>query len=311
MPHPGLLAAALGLAFVPWLTNSLRLWMWSRFVGFPLSLPVCLRVFLGSILASAVTPTATGGALFKWGLIVREGVPAETGVTLMTIDTVEDALFFAVALPLAFLFGAARLADRAALGQLLTRAGTGAGEALLIGAATLLALVFLVAAARRGWAGKQAGALAARMLGGLARTRADIGRVFSLIGREGKLLFAAGLALTAVQWTARYSVAALVILALGGPAEPLLFGAMQWLVFAVSSVVPTPGGIGAIEAAYLLLYAPFLGDGLLTASLGLWRLILFYLPIAVAALLFFLLERRAAKPERAGEDEHGPCRRSA
>ena len=44
----------------------------------------------------------------------------------------------------------------------------------------------------------------------------------------------------------------------GGVMLPLLYWALQWLTFTFSTMVPTPGGVGGSEAAFLLLYAPFI-----------------------------------------------------
>lgn len=288
LAHPGALPLCLLLAALPWGLSSLRLHLWSRFIGHPIAYRGCLRIVLGSILAAAVTPTATGATLFKWGLIAREGVPAESGVTLVTIETVEDMLFFALVLPIAFGLGAALALRSLGIGEIVR---SEAGTAVVLLSAALAALWLVARLARAGRLGRAARRLEASSRALAGKAIADIGRVFRLIARRGKGLFAFAMATTALQWTARYSVAALVIHALGGPSNPLLFGALQWLVFTFGALAPTPGGMGALEGAFALLYAPFLPRALLVPAAALWRLALFYVPLGFAAPLFLLLQR--------------------
>jgi len=288
--HPELLALALALAMVDWVTNSLRLRMWSRFTGHPLRFLACLRIFLGGILASAATPTATGATVFKGMFLAEEGVPGPAAVSLVAIETVEDILFFLLFLPVAFALGAGTVLHLLAGGQ-LDRGLEAMLAVLFVLVGTVLLLRVIWVAAARGLFGNRGRSRAERVRGAIARTWQDVVRVYGLIVRRGKARFALGMLLTTIQWGARYSVAALVVAALGGPFRPFLFAGLQWLVFTFATVVPTPGGTGALEAAFALFYAPFLRLPLLASSVALWRLILFYVPIALAALVFLWLQR--------------------
>ena len=110
----------------------------------------------------------------------------------------------------------------------------------------------------------------------LARTRRrlrngwrDARGVFLLIARRGKARFALSLSLTAVQWSARYSVISALVAFLGAPMQPVLFWLLQWVVFTLMSFIPTPGAAGGAEAAFYFIYAPFLPHriiGLATAA---------------------------------------------
>ena len=292
--HPELLALALGLAMVDWVTNSLRLRLWSRFTGHPLPLLDCLRVFLGSILASAATPTATGATVFKGMFLAEEGVPGPAAVSLVAIETVEDILFFLLFLPVAFVLGAGTLLDLLAGGQ-LDRGLEALFVVLLVLLGTVVILRVTWIAAARGVFGRRGRSRAERVRGAIERAWQDVIRVCGLIVRRGKARFALGMLFTTIQWSARYSVAALIVAALGGPFRPFLFAGLQWLVFTFATIVPTPGGTGALEAAFALFYAPFLRLPLLASSVALWRLILFYVPIALAALAFMWLQRTRAR----------------
>ena len=52
-------------------------------------------------LGSAISPTAVGGGFFKWGMLVQRGVTPGTAASLTTYPIIEDAIFFAISLPLA------------------------------------------------------------------------------------------------------------------------------------------------------------------------------------------------------------------
>lgn len=107
-----------------------------------------------------------------------------------------------------------------------------------------------------------------------------------LAAREGRGWFALTFLLSAVQWIARYSVATVIVFALGGALEPVLYWVLGWLTYAVASPAPTPGAAGATEATFLLLHSPFVPREILPLTSSVWRLLLFYAPATLAALAY-------------------------
>ena len=290
-------ALAVALAFVSWVTNTIRLRLWTRFLGHRIPLRECLRLYLAGLLGSALTPTAAGGGALKWGLLVKQGVPSSSAASLLALETVEDGLFFAVTIPLAIAVGAAAgvdaLQEVAVLGgqHAAVTAVTAVGALVAVAAVAALAVVAVV----RGWLGTRVRRWGVR---GIARVRRalrdfvrEIREVLHLVGRRGKGTFAATLTLTAIQWSARYSVVTAVLAFFGVPVRPLTYGALQWGVFTLSSVVPTPGGAGGAEAAFAALYSPFVPADVLGSATALWRLVLFYVPLTVACGVFLVLNR--------------------
>ena len=79
-PTVKVLAIALGL--LPWLTNTLRLYIWARFLGHHLRLRDCFQMTLAVDLGSAISPTAVGGGFFKWGMLVQRGVSPGSAASL-------------------------------------------------------------------------------------------------------------------------------------------------------------------------------------------------------------------------------------
>ncbi|MBC7985732.1 MAG: flippase-like domain-containing protein [Sphingomonadaceae bacterium] len=296
--RPSLIFVAIGLAFVPWITNIIRMAIWCRFLEIPLSLRQNARVMLGTVLGNAITPTATGSTVIRWGFLVNEGVPADRATTVITVQTAEDTVVIFGTMGVALTI-ATMIELPAAFRSFEWISGTVDSTLLALGfVAGLVALLCLLAGgARGGWFGARVKDWVARAMARLAEGIANVRRDWGLILRHGKSVVAASMALAVLQWIARYSVATAVIGFAGAQMLPLLYLGLQWLVFTFSTVVPTPGGMGGTEAAFLLLYAPFVPPDRLGPVMVIWRLVLFYGPVLIAALIFMGLRGRAdARP---------------
>jgi uncharacterized protein (TIRG00374 family) len=287
------LLAALALTLVPWITGSLRLLVWSRFLGHRVPPIELLRMTLVVDLGSAVSPTAIGGEAFRWGMLVRHGVKPGQAAALALMPKFEDAVFFALALPTAVVWTAAwRLPVVASSTRLLSE-----NVLTVLGIAALITGIawILGRGALRGHAGGRARALGLRVWGRtrrrLRRALHDARAAFALIMDRGKARFALTLTLTALHWIARYSVITALALFLGVPFDPVLFWLLQWVVFTMMSFVPTPGAAGGAEVAFTAVYATLLPSGFIGLATAAWRLFTFYVPVGLAALLFPLLGR--------------------
>lgn len=300
---PGLLLVAAAIAFVPMLANSLRFALWGRFLGVGLGFRGGLKVVTGTMVTNSITPSAAGGMPIKMLFLINEGVPARRAATLISLQTAEDTLVMTSLAALCLTLSGFQLVDF--LGRqpgLINEIET--DLALLAGiVGGVLALVAALAAAVA--AGLMGAGPRARAAALLARARDFGGHVVSDwlgVMRRGKGMALANLALALAQWLARFSMAGIVLAAFGQDWHPALYWLLQYLVQSISSVVPTPGGAGGAEAGFLLLFAPFVAAGVLVAAMSTWRLIFFYLPLAGAALVFFLLQRAA----RLRSDETDP-----
>lgn len=298
----GYLVLAMVLGLVPWLTNSLRLLMWTRFLGHRLSFRDAFQMTLAVDLGSAISPTAVGGSFFKWGMLVQRGVSPGAAASLTTFPIIEDGVFFAIAIPIAIYLTASW-----DLPVFVTLAGRFREHALIV-------LVVAAAIALLTWA-----AIRAILLGGLgsrtqrrgatfltklrrrvAKTWRDARGVFRLILLKGKWRFALSLSLTGIQWTARYSVISALAAFLGADVQPVLFWLLQWVVFTLMAMIPTPGATGGAEAAFFLLYSPFLPSRVIGLATAGWRFLTFYFQLGLAAILFFFLNAAAGGPSFAG-----------
>jgi uncharacterized protein (TIRG00374 family) len=291
---PGYLAFAAILAVAPWFTDALRMLVWSRFFGRADAYTELLKVVIGAELGAAVVPPALGTVPVKVGLLMRLGFPGGTAFSLASLSSLEDWVFYLIAVPAAIAISASNEIP-AVLGTfavwrpgLLIAAG-----ALVLLAAVLYALRWLrrkyVSPGRSG-PGPRSG-----LREKIRNAARDFLGAWRLIARKGKSRFAATLALTAVQWICRYSVITVLLAGMGVEARPVLFFALQVVLFGLITVVPTPGGVGGAEAAFYLLYRPFIPAGLMGVVTAGWRFVTFYFLIVVALLAWTLFAGRSEK----------------
>ncbi len=312
---PGFLVLAVVLAFFPWFADSLRLRLWASVVGATLSGASALRVVVGTELGSAATPTAVGGLPVKVALLAESGLPAQRGFALALLKSLEDAVFFLLALPLVLLFlGPARpahLNELAASWSGWVRGSLFESGWPVLGAAALgLVLVGLVvgAVARRRRAGG-GGRRLRRWVEGRRRFR-DFHATWSLMAGAPRPLAALSFGLTALQWGARYSALTALVWGLGIPVDPLLFWLLQWVVFTSMTLVPTPGGSGGAEVIFALVYGPLLPPTAVGWLVLGWRTLTFHLLLVAGSAVFALLQWRASTDHlpRAGRGT-GPRKR--
>lgn len=293
---PGLLLLAAAIAFVPMLANSLRFALWSRFLGLGLGFRGGLKVVTGTMITNSITPSAAGGVPIKVLFLIGQGVTPRRAATLISLQTAEDVLVLSAMVTMCLAFSGFQLVDF--LSQqpgLLERFEASVVLAGWIAMGGLAALAGLSAAIASGLLGAR---LRTRVAGIVTRVRSFSGHVVGdwlRVLRRGKGVALVNLVLALAQWLARFSMAGIVLAAFGEAWHPALYWLLQYMVQSISSVVPTPGGAGGAEAGFLLLFAPFVARSVLVPAMSAWRLIFFYLPLAGAALVFFLLHRAARR----------------
>lgn len=287
----GYLALAVGLALLPWLTNSLRLLIWGRFLGQRLSFRDAFQMTLAVDLGSAVSPTMVGGNFFKWGMLVQRGMSPGAAVSLTTFPMIEDGVFFAIAIPIAIVYSAAW--DLPIFQRLAERFEANVGPAVLMAGAIALLTWLVVRAALVGGLGSRTRQRSVRLIARVRRktrrTWRDARDVYHLIITRGKSRFLLSFGLTAIQWGARYSVVSALIAFLGVPVQPVLFWMLQWVVFTLMTFIPTPGAAGGAEAAFFFIYSAFVPQRVIGLATAGWRFLTFYLLLALASIIFFLL----------------------
>lgn len=284
---PGYILLAMLLCIAPWFTGSLRILLWSTFLGRRLPYGEAFRIVLGAELGAAISPPLIGGGVVKVGMLMQKGFPVSAALSLAALEGMGEGLFFLIMVPLALTLSSSW--DLPVIQGLLTGIRHAslwmfpAGSAVACGALLVLAI-------------PRSRALIMRFppVARLAARAASAYHYSVLTGRtvllSGKQVFALAFLLTAVSWICRYSVISLLLMSLGLPAHPLLFMALQVLVFALMSFIPTPGGAGAAEAIFYLLYQPFLAAGSIGAVTMGWRFLTFYFLLLLAAALFLCMK---------------------
>lgn len=102
------LAAAVVFSVMPIMTHSLRLLVWMRFLGYAPTWAEAVRVALGTELGRAVSPPLIGGSVIKSAMLISMGVSPAKTASVAALETLEDGLFFILAIPAALLTSAPR-----------------------------------------------------------------------------------------------------------------------------------------------------------------------------------------------------------
>ena len=296
------LYVAIVIALVPWITNSLRILIWARFLERRMGFGDALRITVGAEISASVLPTSTGSEVLRLGMLMQCGLSSGQAASVVTLGYLEDLVFFAVALPVCVVLS--RAWELPVIRSLAGRVDVGA-PGVALGAVAVVAAVALLwrllLAGRLGRRGRHwSRRFAAKTRGRLRHTWRDFRGVYGRVIRHGKLRFALTLSITALQWACRYSVATAFAYYLGYRVDPLLFFVLQWSIFTLMLFIPTPGASGGAEAAFLLVYSALLPGrviGLVTAG---WRFLTFYLPLALGSLMFAGMNLHAARRRRAG-----------
>lgn len=310
LKQPEFLWLVAGLVFVPMLANSVRLAIWARFLDTSLGFRGSLKVISGTMVANSVTPSATGGMPIKLLFLMGEGVDSRRSVALISFQAAEDAfLLFGMLLGCLGITGFAMFEFFSSDPELLARLDASLRTASMVVLWVLVTLALLAMGVAGGLMGNRVRNWAKNFSRKAKGWILQIGEDWLTVFKRGKSVAIINLGFSALQWIVRFSIAGLVLAAFGVEWQPALFWLLQYLVQSISSIVPTPGGAGGAEAAFLLLFAPFVAMGILVPAMSTWRLLHFYLPLVGAALTFFLLhrsDRAKAKAKALKETELAP-----
>ncbi len=290
--------ALAGMVILPWLADTLRVQIWLRFLNKRERFTDVFRMTLATEMASAMSPAAIGGSGAKLGWMISRGLAPGVASSIMALNAIEDTIFFALALPLALLLSSAA-SDDAALekmwNMLLERDLTSSRSIsfMLIGA------IMLYLAVRITWK-LLPSSWQARVKGWKEKTKQQFvlaKQTMRLMIAQGRWRFVATVLLSGLHWGCRFSMLTVLLAGLHYAVDPFNFFASQWLVFMLMKLVPSPGGTGGAELAFLFFYRSMLPENLLGLLVGAWRVLTFTLPVGLATLLFLGLMRWQAEHE--------------
>jgi uncharacterized protein (TIRG00374 family) len=281
---PVYIVMAMVLSVVPWFTGSLRLFLWSRFVKGNIRYQDTFKIVISAELGAAISPPMIGGNAVKIGMLMRQGFSGGAAMSLTLLENLEDCIFFICMVPIALTMSSSWNLPivKSVIGRIEHAPLWG-----MLGALCVIACIIVVVA-------RQSEGLLQRFP--LVRTFTDrvkasyknFSATYHSIIREGKGMLALTMLLTSLQWICRYSVVTLVFMSLGIATQPVLFMALQVIVFALMTFVPTPGGAGGAEAMFSLLYRTLVPEGAIGVVTTCWRFLTFYFLLLLASLLFLL-----------------------
>jgi glycosyltransferase 2 family protein len=277
----------LGMLFLAWASIGARVLLNARALGYRISYKQAWIIGLSSEFGVAASPAGMGGAAVRMSLLRKFGVPLSAGTTITGADIVMDMLFFALLFPV----GVYIIATDPAWSGLLQsmRRFPLLAAALILAPVGALILTLLIRGGRladdlhaltRGTALGQRARLGARLRVFRMKLR-SYGRdtlaaaQFMYRRRKGVLLL--NLALASLQWSCRYGVLPVILLALNADRNPFPLMLIQGLLFSISLLLVIPGGGGGIELLALFLLPLFVPKGLIGLVLFLWRVFTYYL----------------------------------
>ncbi len=276
------LLLAMLLTLVPLLGHTIRTIMWTRFLGYRIGLVKLIKIVLANELAASITPTAIGGAPLKIAMLVQTGVRTGAAACVATLPTLEDTLFFIVAVPIAMTISSTwshpvfnLISEGVDLHWVLPCLIVG-----LIGGAGLALLCRRAGVKIRRWEGLQKQ---------LKAVGTDFLNVCRMIGGTGKSRFVLSIIIAGIQWVCRNAVAAMLIASLGVEVEFIRFLLLQWVIFTLTLFIPTPGATGGSEALFYLIFKPLLPNEILAITVGGWRFLTFYWVLIIDAILLYIL----------------------
>lgn len=296
----GWVALAIAMASFDWVGGGLRLWVATRHVHRSAPLGGMILAAGMNTWAGYLTPSQTGGGPVMIWVMKQHGVPYPEATSSSFITFVATILFFAIAGPLALVFGA---------GLSLGEHGVVLGITVLdlfratLGVFVVVALVLIALLAFPGRVRDLLHRLT-RVLGGrwprlqqrLEGGREGIDRAHACLvaffrGR-GWLAVAGAVLLTGVAFANRLLGGYVILRALGIHAHFVDVLLLQTLITFLLYFAPTPGGSGMAEilgAAVMSIYVP---RELIPSYTVLWRLTTSYITVAAGSVVFWLMLRR-------------------
>lgn len=282
---PGPLAVSLAAAMGSWLLTTASLVLVARAGGFGRPLRAVLPAYLAGNFCGLSTPFGSGGTPGQAYFISRLSI--------------EPGAAFAVAL-VRGLISSVVVAGGAGSAVMLARgwlpagaAGSAARSAIVIVAALLLGATLLAVSDRPGRWAAAAGSRAnrprvRRFWESFAAQSGLFNQALRTVGRRPVALGMAAVCEIGA-WVLIVAVGPLVLVSLGyrGPIWIIFLRILA--LFLVVPMSPTPGSAGTAELGFFVVGQGLVPSAVLAPAVLLWRLILYYLPLAVGGICFVWL----------------------
>jgi undecaprenyl-diphosphatase len=229
---------------------------------------------VASSFVNRVSPANVGGMALNARYLQKSGVDPAAGVAAVGLSALAGAVVHVILMVIFFLWASRSLAHAFTLPP--------ASKLLLI-LAVVAAAAGIVLATRRGRR-----FAATRVLKGLRSAYASLRRV--AVSPAKLALLIGGSALVTLAYIGGLAAS---VQAFGGGTGIAEIGAVYIAASAIAAASPTPGGLGAIEAALIAgLTGVGLGSGAAVSAVLTYRLATYWLPVAPGWIALNLLQRR-------------------
>lgn len=236
---------------------------------------------------ASVTPSAVGGGPpAAWYMARDEDLPLGEATAYMLLTMLLDQMWSLVAIPLVLLATLYMDVIPNAAGPF----GTGTFILFFTGLMAW-ALVFAYAMLFRPQLLER---LADRLFSikGLRRFRSRVQQEMRQFSRRAETFrkqppsfYVKGFFLTAGLWICRYLLPLFIIWSVYADVDKLLVAVRSSAMMLLSLVLPTPGGAGGLEGLYALFLGPLMPDALMAPTLLTWRVLGYYIFIALGVYL--------------------------
>ncbi|MBS1271927.1 MAG: hypothetical protein MAGBODY4_01063 [Candidatus Marinimicrobia bacterium] len=278
--YPGFLLLAAAVRLIPWFSKALRLQNWMNFLKRKFTYIEGFRISIWSELGAAITPTAIGGQPIKMGMLYRRGLPAGEAASVTSLAVVEDIFSHSIGMPIAIITGIIlKLHSLDKFAQILQ------SKALVFGLSLLAVVILLLI--WQFFRGENAHPGKVRVK--LFRFWIEFKALYASMIRRGKWRFALNVLFSGIQWAGRYSITPILALGLGYEVNIFVFIVIQMMIFALMSLVPTPGATGGAEGLFLLFFSQMLPKSAIGTMLVGWRILDFYY-LGIFSLIYIGLE---------------------
>ena len=284
----GYLVLAAMLSLIPWLWHGLRLLIWSQFFGVPVSNLDLLRIAVVTDVGGVVAPNVVGGTPFKMGMLIQHGYRPGQAASLALLGQFEEGIFYIfVIIPVSLAM------TRPWANPLWQKVGgffsAHGWTAALLAALLAIAIVVLGKWRRRRneKKGRPSRSEQWQML------ISDFRHTSGLIYAKGRKPFLYSMLALAGQWATRFFVLIAVLLALGLQVDFFNIFFLQWMVFSATIFVPTPGGAGGAEAAFILVFGALIPRFAVGPVMTGWRFLTYYFILLVGVAILLGTRKRA------------------
>lgn len=236
---------------------------------------------------SNVTPSTIGGGPIASAYIARDQqLPLGEATSIMLFSMLLDQIWFALTIPAILILGL----HMEIIPQSLGTVG--------IWSFTLYFLMFMMWVLTFGYATLVRPLLLEKLVNrmcrikGLSRFRERALNVVNELQHRARILrtqpprfYFNGFVLTLAVWVCRYVLVVFIIWSFYPALDKLLVFLRTAALTIGSVVLPTPGGAGGLEGLYAIMLGPLMPDGLVAPTLLVWRLMGYYLFIALGVYL--------------------------